>query len=158
MEVVTPEGLGDSARSDGIEIALTEVHARGTRREIQLKGSGPTPFSRPGSDGFGAIGPMLREYLVSEFMHAVGVPTTRALAAVATGETVVRERPLPGAVLTRVAASHLRIGTLVLVATQGSAGLWGHLARNVLPVALRDTAILLVGVGGIVASIGVINL
>lgn len=97
---------------------VVDVHGR--RRDIALKGSGRTPFSR-GGDGRAVVGPVLREYLVGEFMHAAGVPTTRALAAVATGERVLRDRPLPGAVLTRVAASHLRVGTLVLLATQGSA-------------------------------------
>jgi uncharacterized protein YdiU (UPF0061 family) len=82
----------------------------GVRRDIQLKGSGLTPFSRNG-DGRAALGPMLREYLISEAMHALGVPTTRSLAVVTTGEQVVREEPLPGAVLTRVAASHIRVGT-----------------------------------------------
>ncbi|MFH7450917.1 protein adenylyltransferase SelO family protein, partial [Pseudomonas syringae pv. tagetis] len=76
----------------------------GARFDIQLKGSGPTPFSRRG-DGRAWLGPVLREYAVSEFMHAVGVPTTRALAAATTGEVVWRESPLPGAVLTRVASS-----------------------------------------------------
>jgi serine/tyrosine/threonine adenylyltransferase len=80
------------------------------RRDIQLKGSGPTPFSRRG-DGRAALGPVLREYVVSEAMHALGIPTTRALAAVATGEPVYRETALPGAVLARVAASHIRVGT-----------------------------------------------
>ncbi|GAB6853144.1 protein adenylyltransferase SelO [Asaia astilbis] len=83
---------------------------QGQLRDIQLKGSGPTPFSRRG-DGLAALGPVLREYLVSEAMAALGVPTTRALAAVLTGETVWRERPQPGAILTRIAASHLRVGT-----------------------------------------------
>jgi uncharacterized protein YdiU (UPF0061 family) len=82
----------------------------GVRYDIQLKGSGPTPFSR-GGDGRAALGPVLREYIVSEAMAALGVPTTRALAAVTTGERVMRETALPGAVLTRVAASHLRVGT-----------------------------------------------
>jgi serine/tyrosine/threonine adenylyltransferase len=96
---------------DGRALLLGEViDARGRRRDIQLKGSGMTPFSR-GGDGRAALGPVLREYLLSEAMHALGVPTTRALAAVTTGEAVYRERPLPGAVLTRVAASHIRIGT-----------------------------------------------
>ena len=79
-------------------------------RDLHLKGSGRTPFAR-GGDGLAAVGPMLREYLISEAMHALGVPTTRALAVVATGNTVYRETPLPGAVLARVAASHLRVGT-----------------------------------------------
>jgi len=82
----------------------------GARRDIQLKGSGRTPFSRNG-DGRAALGPMLREYLISEAMHALGVPTTRSLAVVTTGEQVAREDLLPGAVLTRVAASHIRVGT-----------------------------------------------
>ena len=99
---------------DGRAILLGEVLDRdGARRDIQLKGSGLTPFSRRG-DGRAALGPVLREYLVSEAMHALGVPTTRALAAVSTGEAVYRERRLPGAVVTRVAASHLRIGTFEL--------------------------------------------
>ena len=105
---------------DGRAHLLGEViDTHGRRRDIALKGSGRTPFSRNG-DGRAGTGPVLREYLVSEFMHAVGVPTTRTLAAVATGERVLRHPPMPGAVLTRVASSHLRIGTLVLVATRGS--------------------------------------
>ncbi|MEJ0086707.1 MAG: YdiU family protein [Pseudomonadota bacterium] len=96
---------------DGRAILLGERVGRdGVRRDIQLKGSGRTPFSRNG-DGRAALGPMLREYLVSEAMHALGVPTTRSLAVVTTGEQVVREGLLPGAVLTRVAASHIRVGT-----------------------------------------------
>jgi serine/tyrosine/threonine adenylyltransferase len=96
---------------DGRAILLGEVVDRaGVRRDIQLKGSGRTPFSR-GGDGRAALGPVLREYVVSEAMAALGLPTTRALAAVITGETVARETLLPGAVLTRVAASHIRIGT-----------------------------------------------
>ena len=79
-------------------------------RDLHLKGSGRTPFAR-GGDGLAAVGPMLREYVISEAMHALGVPTTRSLAVVATGNTVYRESPLPGAVLARVAASHLRVGT-----------------------------------------------
>lgn len=82
----------------------------GRRVDIQLKGSGPTPFSRRG-DGRAALGPMLREYLISEAMHGLGIPTTRSLAVVATGEPVYRDRVLPGAILTRVAASHIRVGT-----------------------------------------------
>jgi len=96
---------------DGRAILLGEVLDRsGTRRDIQLKGSGPTPYSRMG-DGRAWLGPVLREYVVSEAMHALGIPTTRALAAVATGEQIMREAPLPGAVLTRVASSHIRVGT-----------------------------------------------
>jgi len=96
---------------DGRAIMLGEVvGADGTRHDIQLKGAGRTPFSRMG-DGRAWIGPVLREYLVSEAMAAMGIPTTRALAAVATGAEVLRERALPGAVLTRVAQSHVRVGT-----------------------------------------------
>jgi uncharacterized protein YdiU (UPF0061 family) len=104
---------------DGRAILLGEVVGRdGSRRDIQLKGSGRTPFSRAG-DGRAALGPVLREYLISEAMAALGVPTTRALAAVTTGERVVRERVLPGAVFTRVAASHLRVGTFQYFAARG---------------------------------------
>ena len=96
---------------DGRANLLGEVMGLdGVRYDIQLKGSGPTPFSRRG-DGRAALGPVLREYIVSEAMAALGVPTTRALAVVTTGEPVLRERVLPGAVFTRVAASHLRVGT-----------------------------------------------
>src|SRR6187397_858800 len=96
---------------DGRAILLGEViDADGIRRDVQLKGSGPTPFSRRG-DGRAALGPVLREYIISEAMHALGIPTTRSLAVVTTGEQVVREDLLPGAVLTRVAASHIRVGT-----------------------------------------------
>ncbi|MFC7052010.1 YdiU family protein [Hansschlegelia quercus] len=96
---------------DGRAILLGEVvDAGGVRRDIQLKGAGPTPFSRRG-DGRAALGPVLREYLISEAMAALGVPTTRALAATTTGEQIYRETALPGAVLTRVASSHIRVGT-----------------------------------------------
>ena len=104
---------------DGRALLLGEVIDRnGRRRDIQLKGSGPTPFSRSG-DGRAALGPVLREYLIGEGMHALGIPTTRALAAVATGEPVYRETELPGAVLTRVAASHIRVGTFQFFAARG---------------------------------------
>jgi serine/tyrosine/threonine adenylyltransferase len=104
---------------DGRANLLGEVMGRdGARYDIQLKGSGRTPFSRRG-DGRAALGPVLREYIVSEAMAALGVPTTRALAAVTTGERVFRETVLPGAVLTRVAASHLRVGTFEYFAAQG---------------------------------------
>src|SRR4051812_12628933 len=104
---------------DGRAILLGEVLDRdGVRRDIQLKGSGPTPFSRRG-DGRSAMGPVLREYVVSEAMAALGIPTTRALAAVGTGEIVRREELLPGAVLTRVALSHIRVGTFQFFAAQG---------------------------------------
>jgi uncharacterized protein YdiU (UPF0061 family) len=96
---------------DGRALLLGEViDTQGRRRDLHLKGSGRTPFSR-GADGKAVVGPMLREYLIGEAMHGLGIPTTRALAVVATGERVQRERVLPGAVLARVAASHLRVGT-----------------------------------------------
>ncbi len=104
---------------DGRAILLGEVIAKdGTRHDIQLKGSGPTPYSRMG-DGRAWLGPVLREYVVSEAMHALGIPTTRALAAVATGEDIYRDTALPGAVLTRVASSHLRVGTFQVFAHRG---------------------------------------
>ena len=104
---------------DGRANLLGELIGRdGLRYDIQLKGSGPTPFSRRG-DGRAALGPVLREYIVSEAMAALGVPTTRALAAVTTGEQVFRETVLPGAVLTRVAASHIRVGTFQYFAARG---------------------------------------
>jgi uncharacterized protein YdiU (UPF0061 family) len=104
---------------DGRAILLGEViDADGIRRDIQLKGSGPTPFSRRG-DGRAALGPVLREYIVSEAMAKLGIPTTRSLAAVVTGEVVMRETALPGAVLTRVASSHIRVGTFQFFASRG---------------------------------------
>ena len=104
---------------DGRALLLGEViDAHNQRHDIQLKGSGLTPFSR-GGDGKSALGPVLREYLISEAMYKLGIPTTRALAAVATGEYVYRETPLPGGILTRVAASHIRIGTFQFGATLG---------------------------------------
>jgi uncharacterized protein YdiU (UPF0061 family) len=104
---------------DGRALLLGEVLDReGRRRDIQLKGSGPTAFSRNG-DGMAALGPVLREYIISEAFAALGVPATRALAAVSTGEQVVRETMLPGAVFTRVAASHIRVGTFQFFAAQG---------------------------------------
>lgn len=113
---------------DGRAILLGEVRDQNGRlRDIQLKGAGLTPFSRRG-DGRAALGPVLREYLVSEAMAALGIPTTRALAAVATGETVWRDRALPGAVLTRVAASHIRIGTFQFFAARGDTDNLRHLA------------------------------
>ncbi|MCA3555952.1 YdiU family protein [Aestuariivirga sp.] len=103
---------------DGRAILLGEViDVTGKRRDIQLKGSGRTPFSR-GGDGRAALGPVLREYLVSEAMHALGIPTTRALMAATTGERVHRDAALPGAVLTRVAASHIRVGTFQFFAAR----------------------------------------
>ena len=106
---------------DGRAILLGEVVAPdGARFDIQLKGSGRTPFSR-GGDGRAAVGPVLREYIVSEAMAALGVPTTRALAAVTTGEAVRRDTMLPGAVLTRVASSHIRVGTFQYFAARSDA-------------------------------------
>ena len=123
---------------DGRAILLGEVvDPRGRRRDIQLKGAGPTPFSRMG-DGRAAIGPVLREFIVSEAMAALGVPTTRALAAVATGEEVFRERPLPGAVLTRGASSHIRVGTFQFFAARQDLDALGHLADHV--IARHDPA------------------
>ena len=109
---------------DGRAILLGEVIDRdGARRDIQLKGSGPTPFSRRG-DGRAALGPVLREYIVSEAMFTLGIPTTRSLAAVVTGEHVARETMLPGGVLTRVASSHIRVGTFqFFAAREDTAGL-----------------------------------
>jgi uncharacterized protein YdiU (UPF0061 family) len=104
---------------DGRAILLGEVVDRNREwRDVQLKGAGRTPFSRR-ADGRASLGPVLREYLVSEAMHALGIPTTRAPAAVSTGETVFRDRQLPGAVLTRVASIHIRIGTFQYFAARG---------------------------------------
>ena len=104
---------------DGRAILLGEqVTPQGARFDIQFKGSGRTPFSRQG-DGRAALGPMLREYIVSEALHALGIPTTRSLAVVTTGEPVFRETTLQGAILTRTAASHIRVGTFEFAATRG---------------------------------------
>jgi uncharacterized protein YdiU (UPF0061 family) len=117
---------------DGRALLVGEVIDRyGRRRDIQLKGSGPTPFSRAG-DGRAALGPVLREYLIGEAMHALGIPTTRALAAVVTGESVYRECALPGAVLTRVAASHVRVGTFQFFAARGEQEKLARLADYVI--------------------------
>lgn len=118
---------------DGRAILLGEqITPRGERFDIQLKGSGPTPFSRRG-DGRAALGPMLREYIVSEAMHALGIPTTRSLAVTATGEEVWRQERLPGAVLTRVAASHIRVGTFQWAAARGDE----HALRALVAYTLR---------------------
>lgn len=104
---------------DGRALLLGEIIDRqGQRRDVQLKGSGPTPFSRRG-DGKAALGPVLREYLMGEAMHALGIPTTRALAAVHTGDPVFRETTQPGAVLTRIASSHIRVGSFQFFAARG---------------------------------------
>jgi serine/tyrosine/threonine adenylyltransferase len=115
---------------DGRAILLGEV-IDGIRRDIQLKGSGPTPFSRRG-DGRAALGPVLREYIVSEAMAVLGIPTTRSLAAVMTGESVLRETLLPGAVLTRVASSHIRVGTFQYFAARGDTDGVRRLADHVI--------------------------
>jgi len=125
---------------DGRALLLGEViDTRQRRRDIQLKGSGRTPFSR-GGDGKAAIGPVLREYLIGEGMHALGIPTTRALAAVATGEAVYRETPLPGAILTRVAASHIRVGTFQYGAARGDVDKVRALADYAIARHYPDTA------------------
>ncbi len=117
---------------DGRAMLLGEVIDQdGVRRDIQLKGSGHTPFSRMG-DGRAVLGPVLREYIVSEAMAALGIPTTRALAAVTTGEQVAREQLLPGAVLTRVAQSHVRVGTFQFFAARGDVEALRLLADHVI--------------------------
>ncbi|MDR4945699.1 protein adenylyltransferase SelO [Neobacillus cucumis] len=104
---------------DGRAILLGEqITPQGDRFDVQLKGPGRTPYSR-GGDGRAALGPMLREYIISEAMHALGIPTTRSLAVVTTGETIIRETLLPGAILTRIAASHIRVGTFQYAAGKG---------------------------------------
>ena len=140
--------FGNLARlGDGRAILLGEHQtASGDRFDIQLKGSGPTPFSRRG-DGRAALGPMLREYLVSEAMHALGIPTTRSLAVASTGEPVFREQPLPGAILTRVAASHIRVGTFEYFAALGDVDalrqLAGYTLQRHFPERLKsDTPVL----------------
>lgn len=105
---------------DGRALLIGEqITPSGERFDIQLKGSGRTPYSR-GGDGRAALGPMLREYIISEAMHALGIPTTRSLAVVTTGESIIRETYLPGAILTRVAASHIRVGTFQYAAGRGA--------------------------------------
>ncbi len=117
---------------DGRAILLGEIlDPRGERFDIQLKGSGRTPFSR-GGDGRAWLGPVLREYIISEAMHVLGIPTTRALAAVATGESVYRESELPGAVLTRVARGHVRIGTFEYFSARRDTEAIRHLADYVI--------------------------
>ncbi len=115
---------------DGRALLLGEIaDAEGRLRDVHLKGSGRTPFAR-GGDGFAVVGPMLREYLVSEAMHSLGIPTTRSLAVVATGRPVIRETVLPGAVLTRVASSHLRVGSFQYARTAGDLELTRRLADH----------------------------
>ncbi len=120
-------GLGD-----GRAILLGEhLSPDGARHDVQLKGSGRTAYSR-GGDGRATLGPMLREYLISEAMHALGIPTTRSLAVAATGETVMRDQELPGAVLTRIAASHIRVGTFQWAAAHQDTGALRALADHTL--------------------------
>jgi len=115
---------------DGRAVLLGEhVGGDGCRRDVQLKGSGRTAYSRRG-DGRAALGPMLREYIISEAMHGLGIPTTRSLAVVRTGEVVFREEELPGAVLTRIAASHIRVGTFEYAAMSGDSALLRALADH----------------------------
>lgn len=117
---------------DGRALLLGElVGGGGERHDLQLKGSGPTPFSR-GGDGYAALGPVLREFLVSEAMHHLGVSTTRSLAAITTGQNIYRDRPLPGAVLARTARSHLRVGTFELFGRRGDRETVRKLARYAL--------------------------
>jgi serine/tyrosine/threonine adenylyltransferase len=117
---------------DGRALLLGEVIDRnGKRRDIAFKGSGRTPFSR-GGDGKAALGPVLREYIIGEAMHALRIPTTRALAAVLTGEPVFREATLPGALLTRVASSHIRVGTFQFFASRKNSEAVQHLSEYVI--------------------------
>jgi serine/tyrosine/threonine adenylyltransferase len=131
---------GFTQLGDGRALLLGElVDSRGELRDLHLKGSGPTPFGRRG-DGLAAVGPMLREYVVSEAMHALGIPTTRSLGVVATGREVVRETILPGAVLARVASSHLRVGTFQLVQAMGDVDLLRKLADHAIARHYPDLA------------------
>jgi serine/tyrosine/threonine adenylyltransferase len=125
---------------DGRALLLGEViDVEGRRRDVHLKGSGRTPFAR-GGDGKAAVGPMLREYLIAEAMHGLGIPTTRALSVVATGERVFRETALPGAVLCRIAASHLRVGTFQYAAATGDRDLLRALADHAVARHYPDAA------------------
>ncbi|MFN0029462.1 MAG: protein adenylyltransferase SelO [Acidimicrobiales bacterium] len=124
---------------DGRALLLGEVHdGDGHRLDVHLKGSGRTPFAR-GGDGKAAVGPMLREYLISEAMHALDIPTTRSLAVVATGEKIQRDTMLPGAVLTRVAASHLRVGSFQFAAAHADPSLLERLADYAIARHYPDT-------------------
>lgn len=125
---------------DGRALLLGELtDATGDRYDLHLKGSGRTPFSR-GGDGLAAVGPMLREYIISEAMHALGIPTTRSLAVVATGQSVRRETLLPGAVLARVASSHLRVGSFQYAQITGDVGLLRRLADHAISRHYPDAA------------------
>jgi uncharacterized protein YdiU (UPF0061 family) len=123
-------GMYSPRLGDGRALLLGELlDTNGRRRDLHLKGSGRTPFAR-GGDGKAVVGPMLREYVISEAMHALGIPTSRALSVVATGENVMRETMLPGAVLARVAASHIRVGTFEYAAANGGPDLVRRLADH----------------------------
>ncbi|GLP78186.1 UPF0061 protein [Mycobacterium antarcticum] len=125
---------------DGRALLLGELEdTDGRSRDLHLKGSGRTPFAR-GGDGLAAVGPMLREYVISESMHALGIPTTRALAVVATGRPVQRDTPLPGAVLARVASSHLRVGSFQYAAAAGDLGVLRRLADHAITRHYPDAA------------------
>jgi serine/tyrosine/threonine adenylyltransferase len=125
---------------DGRAVLLGEqITPKGERVDIQLKGSGKTPYSR-GGDGRASLGPMLREYIISEAMHALGIPTTRSLAVVTAGEAIIRETYLPGAILTRVAASHIRVGTFQYAANWGKANDLQQLADYTLQRHFPDIA------------------
>lgn len=130
------EAIGSAALTAGLG---SREPCASMRWDIQLKGSGQTQFSRRG-DGRAALGPMLREYIISEAMHALGVPTTRSLAVIATGEPVYRESTLPGAILTRVAASHIRVGTFEFAAAQAASN-GSHAPTGALVQALADYTI-----------------
>jgi uncharacterized protein YdiU (UPF0061 family) len=141
---------------DGRAILLGEVIDRaGRRRDIQLKGAGRTRFSR-GGDGRAALGPVLREYVVSEAMYALGIPTTRALAALTTGEDVYRDKVLPGAILVRVASSHIRVGTFQFFAARGDIEalrqLAGHVITRHYPEAAQDGESVLMLLRGVIAA------
>ena len=127
MPAISSAGTRPGSVTGGRCCSASSSTTDGARRDLHLKGSGRTPFAR-GGDGRAAVGPMLREYLMGEAMHALGIPTTRALAVVATGESIVREvdgrhAEVPGAVLARVAASHLRVGTFQYAAATGDVDL-----------------------------------
>jgi uncharacterized protein YdiU (UPF0061 family) len=124
---------------DGRALLLGEIETPDGLRDLHFKGSGATPFAR-GGDGLAAVGPMLREYIVSEAMHALGIPTTRSLAVVATGRPVQRETQLPGAVLARVAKSHLRVGTFQYAAAGGDIDLLRRLADHAIARHYPDAA------------------
>jgi serine/tyrosine/threonine adenylyltransferase len=140
---------------DGRALLIGEVIDRSNqRRDIQIKGSGRTPFSR-GGDGRAALGPALREYLISEAMHALGVPTTRSLAVVATGEYIWRETPEPGGIVVRVASSHIRVGTFQFFAARGDTEALKALSQHVMerhdPEALQTANPVLAMLEGIIA-------